>query len=1054
MTTRAERRADMLPTQEALLAVLADLYRDAALAGADMRHAVEVLEPLRTLGAKQPDVFELWNELDVTMTVVVGEALEQIIGAAREQFIEVIGEQARLNIEKDFAVGVEHGRLEWLRAVGEALGEFRLALCGQLLQEGWLPTALEPIRLQLVEAVRQANLRRWEQVQPAVEEILLPAAAEPRERALLLAVVADIELIIASDLETGGRLAEEAAKCAPDEPRGGESVALWHQLSGRPAEAEATVREWLKRSPQSSGFYKIYSDSACNTGDLKTAEERLLDGVSKAPHSDTLYLALIQLYGVAGLFDKRQNRLPKLAAQGAATDAGSVYDIYVALACVYRDNSATDRAAQAFQQAVDDDPARSLAYVEWAGLERKLEHWDAAERLLDTAERADPADVAVYAARVDLYMDRQLWADALTWSARAIALAGADKPRQLARQARLQCLAGNLPDACVTAMAAVRLAPANPLLVDEFGGLTTAAWAAGDHDFVAELYGSVRSVRGPGFEAEYQNLMANAAYSAGDNDSSVTHYLRAVEQAPNTGAYHTNLARALARQKHWADAEAHFRRAIELGTDKSAADWDLAMMFNDRANDAYALLDYPAALNDYRAAVQRYPDNAVLQANLAIGLEADLRAGEKESYLRQAVQALGRAIELEPTGTYGVRQARLQAELDKVVKFGELILTPAKSNPIALELGETLVAKFDPDRLGAAVLAEQIPAMRAGLREVLGIDVPGVQMRAGQAGLDGYRILINGIVRAEGQVPADEVCVYSASARLLQLGAAEELVRAAIDPVTGQPCCWLPAAEVERLGPKTAGLESSTDVGFVLRHVADAIHRSVDELFGLDAAKRWIDLESAADEGSNAKADRSPVNRTLIQARTLRALVRDGMRLDADVLQAVDRESSRIVLGDNGSWSSTRSGRTTPVVESAPFGAVAQSIAAVRRALPGRLPGNAGGRQRSPLPGWAEAALEAQSRLTPRQEHELLRELLPVVEAGPLTLLTRNGATRAYVQRLLTDQWGSAAGADVRLVTAAEVPLALPVQEQASPHSGTVAVAVSSPPVGISQAQS
>ena len=164
-------------------------------------------------------------------------------------------------------------------------------------------------------------------------------------------------------------------------------------------------------------------------------------------------------------------------------------------------------------------------------------------------------------------------------------------------------------------------------------------WRSGNEDFARDLYGRALQARGPTFTAELHALLGRVAYDAEDQAASATEFRAAIGLAPSEASYHRELARALRGSGDWDAAAAELDSALALDGDQDSHAVELALIHNDRANQAYERARYEDALPDYAEAVRLRPDDDVLHSNLALALEAvTLPACRVENLTRAAAE--------------------------------------------------------------------------------------------------------------------------------------------------------------------------------------------------------------------------------------------------------------------------------------------------------------------------------------------------------------------------------------------------------------------------------
>lgn len=1002
MTTAVERRGLLVPTVGRISSIASDAYSAAALLEAPMQLAVDVLEPLRREATKADDVYRLGRAFNAAVCKVVGQSLLPIVMGMRDRYLEAAADLVSELVSDASSSNADRGFSEWLRAFGEALGEYQFTMCARLTRPGWLQGIDEEWRSLLASATNHARDERWELVRPTLDRLLETDVWEEGERAPLLAMASLIEIFVLGDLTSARRLADRAIEDAPRHARAAEALAECLVSDNRREDAESLLLGVLESEPDSGIVYAALGRCARVFGDSQTAEEHLLNGMRQAPDFGQIYTELLTLYSAADMFAEREARLPLIAAQGCAVDPDSSYTTQLTLGCAYRDNGAFDRARDVFERAVASAPKQVLAYVELARLFLKQKNIPAAHEQLEKAIALDPTSADTAGTYAELYEAENDLVPAIEWSQAQVNLTVGNPFLELAQLAVRQQAAGEAEAGWRSARQAVDASPNDSRLLDLLSDLVASRWVNSPED-VRQFYARFLDVKGKGFPGVYYNLIGNAAYQMSDDEAAVNEYRSAIEVEPDDPVYHRNLARALRDLGRWDEALSALADAYALDHDETVDQTETAWVFNGRGNAAYDEGDYIEAVKAYERAVQLSPKQAVLRGNLALALLEDIQPGQRLARLERAVDALAPAADLEPDSDYGVRLAHLQARLARVQRFGELIDTPTEVRPITIEFADDLVPKVDEAQRGQRVFSEQIPAMRARLRARLGFDVPGLLLRDSFLAENEYRILFFGAIRAAGRAMPDYDCVLAASDVLIERGLSQHELSDAVDPVTGAACTW---ARPELLdGANLDGLDRRSDVDMVLRHVEDLIRRHAGLFFGLDCAEDWLAADPLTAASSAAPrspdADRSVAGRRLALERGLRTCTQEGIILDNVLLKRLQETIGAMAANGGGE-----------------LGAEATRTARLSLADRLRL------RHVHSMPEWAEDILANGRLLSALEEHKVIMDLDPEVQAHhTVTAVTDVTAARPYLQRLLGDRFATLAGGDVNVLTKQEASL-------------------------------
>jgi type III secretion protein V len=192
----------------------------------------------------------------------------------------------------------------------------------------------------------------------------------------------------------------------------------------------------------------------------------------------------------------------------------------------------------------------------------------------------------------------------------------------------------------------------------------------------------------------------------------------------------------------------------------------------------------------------------------------------------------------------------------------------AEGSPVALRLGDDLLALARADDGGGRFRREGLAAVRARLLAELGVPAPPIALLGG-AGPGRWVLLVDEVPIASGGAPPGEV---------LALAAPDELALAGLegapdrDPLTGRPATRLPA----EVAPRAAALaEVRAPLDRVLAECAGALGRAAHLLVGVQEAQALLDaLEPLAPALVREASRQLP---PVVLADVLRRLVEEGV---------------------------------------------------------------------------------------------------------------------------------------------------------------------------------
>ena len=203
---------------------------------------------------------------------------------------------------------------------------------------------------------------------------------------------------------------------------------------------------------------------------------------------------------------------------------------------------------------------------------------------------------------------------------------------------------------------------------------------------------------------------------------------------------------------------------------------------------------------------------------------AAIAAGAARALDRGARRA-GEAPESASTGESPREQKGAESQL------------PPGVSPLLLDLAPDLEALATEE--GAALVKQELNALRDQVFLELGVRLPGVRVRTGATylGVGQYALLIDEVPAGRGRIaPADlYVAVPAHELAFLQVKAEADL-----DPVTGKPCARLPRAAEAML--KAAQVPARTARQVLLEHLLSLLRRRAALFFGVQEAQSLLEL--------------------------------------------------------------------------------------------------------------------------------------------------------------------------------------------------------------------
>lgn len=1005
-----------MATRPAVVTVVADAFRDAVLAGVNMSRAVEVLEPLRVFAEEGVDLYKLSDSVDAAAGKVAMEALKPIVDAVRERVIGLLCDTLTASVDDAFDRDRQDGWRTWLRCYAESLENFREPVSRHLLDMDLpIPFPDPPGRGGLTRWTEDAYARRWLSAYPVVAYLLEHADVDRATRVDLLVTAGEIQLHWGHHPDAAKLMFDAAEAEGPDESRTWEGVGGFLLEQDDVDGAERAFGRAVELGPERSGTgYRGLGECALHRGDLESAEERYLNGMSAVPYDLDCYRALIQLYGRPELFEHRKGRLTMLAARAVAVAPSFRYEVEVDLGLAHQENGDAETAGRHLRTAVELHPDWSWARLELSKLYLAKDELDSAREQCARMISDDPQYGLAHWQFGRINERLTEWDRAIRNYERALDLLPALRANLLADIAFTHLAAGRDESAATVALGGLEAEPDNKQLLDAVYEIALKRLTdQGDAAAAERLLYQVRQLNSDDFEATYQQRRGHLYYDAKKYPEAVAAYERALA-SDSRAEYQVDMARARRMQRDWAHAKEALEQARMLGGDDKLCRTELAAVCNEEANEEYDAGRYTEAAEGYRQATELAPDDAVLHTNLAGALELGMRPGGRAKALHEAVKAMLQAEKVSDDAGSKARRSRLERLAAVVQRYGELAATPLTDPSVQINVADDLVPLVNPAQHGADFLRGLVPAARERAREQSGLSLPGFSFRGDpELPPGGYVIRVENIEVARAAVVVGWECVLGPAELTATAGSAGEGVERlpfGWNPLTGGPGCWVRPEYADDGGGGIRRRLTATE--FLLEHAVDVVGREAWRWFGTETAEGWsaevcraVEGNGAAEETWSLSAAARP-SQIRFAARLLRNLVRDGVVLS---------EPARVA------------GLLAEAVGRA--GEPVDAVRWLRRALRDKLPGNAPEVTRVPVPAWAVDAMggapsadpgrpdsgRGEPWLDPVQEQRLTAELRRLVGTNErIAFVTSHPAARPYLERLIEGgigaPWGAVAG--------------------------------------------
>lgn len=297
---------------------------------------------------------------------------------------------------------------------------------------------------------------------------------------------------------------------------------------------------------------------------------------------------------------------------------------------------------------------------------------------------------------------------------------------------------------------------------------------------------------------------------------------------------------------------------------------------------AYLGGDQPAAaafaFDQALAAYQRRVDDpgSALGAAAADNIASLTHYWQIDDYWRARAEAA-------PDAPWAAARRRLRAFLETTQGMTAQGASSAQMLPVVTTLAVELGRDLAPPGPSAEwpLLTTLLPDMRARLQAEMGVTIPGLRLRLGDADFDArsYLIMLDEVPVVMGNIPPDALFAPHAPELVRAAGVPSAAIHPALIPVAWTPGAWIDAAQADLA--RQAGLTVWPDPHqYLAAQVEDRARRALPLFLGAQEVANL--LESWSQDAADRQLVAAVLPDTLTQARfgrLLRALVAESVPL-------------------------------------------------------------------------------------------------------------------------------------------------------------------------------
>lgn len=818
-----------------VISIIAESYRDAALAGINMRAATEAFETMRSAMLLDGNPLDAWDTIDdqVNRSFEV-RGLQPLLIDLREQWKKVIFDDEYERLDNLFENDPKNGWIAWLHSFAAALTRFRLDLCNHLCERPLPFSDTGNFSIQQIVLLNdRAYQGRWAEAFDLFMGLGEYEVLEKTLRARSLSIAAEIAVYQFNQYDSAFKILEQAQCLAPDDWRVTYGWGTYY-LQQQGEENRKKSKEWYQRTmenaPDVSLGYTGFGECLEREDDLNGAEARYLQA-SRSPISPSDgYTALLKLHNQKVMFESRKYSIDVLVEQLKAVAVSGI-DIYNAMLNAgeaYQRNGMNDQAHQWYQRAIEFDSKLLNAYTSegYLYLDNKL--YQQAVENFNRAIDAAPEAMEGYWGMAWVTEEQKNWAEMLHWCQESLKRRPQWGDLIHARMATIHNRIGNqffennqYQDAISSYEKAVDLDNQKPIyqcnLGRAYGNLLTPDW---------------------GKMIEHCQRAVELRRVIKDDTSELKYYYDFLSEA------------------YFDDGRLkEFEELFETSGDLKDQKDKKAAIYNQISNRLFQNNQYSECIKYYGKAIELSPDTAVYHENLALAWENIKDPGMRLAAIDNAVNSMRRASILEPSNdSYNKDLEFLETKKVFATYYGESVLdNNLIVTPIAVEVAADLIP-FVEGSGGEGLsseLTEMITDMRNRILDRYGVKIPGIRFRGNEDDLpDGtYIIMLNEIPLVSGNI-STETRLYSGSPEELKaqgIAGEEHFI-----PFTSDNAFWISRDHWDVM--ETGGSDLWKVFEYPIRHLEAVLQKNLAEFVGHQEVMNILEPDSDIPEAHIAYA--------------------------------------------------------------------------------------------------------------------------------------------------------------------------------------------------------
>lgn len=612
--------------------LLAKSYYQAASLDLDMHKMTDNLEAIRSISRETTDFKLIEDRLDYYL----GDYLEndkefEIIYCLRKNFRKQKWQGYKEQVDNIPIQDFNKRWNKWLRIFCYELSKLNFDTCDYLLKIK-PPEQYKTDFRHIKKHLEKLSQDMWADGYPLLEYCIGQRIISKEVRADLKIIAGEIYLYHFFDYIKALEYFQSAQAIRPRIAKSERIFGEYYIEKKEFDRAKTHLQKALDIDSNDIDNYLILGDLYRSQNRPETAVGWYEEGLSKNPGKEDLYLRILLLHSNPSYFKKHHEEIEELLEKISKLDPRLTYLALNNAAYVYQRNKQYDKVDFYYKKAIELDPSRNRAYVNWGYTYLEKGDLDNSEKSFFRSIELDRNSFDAYWGLVALYRRRNDWEKVKKNLLKCEKLRPQWKAYIYNDFGNACEKLNEIKEARKYYLLALDNDPLKNLGLDSLLDI-----AENEQDCRAgiELLNKIYKIKGSSFKGDYHFRSGIICYKGGQYKKAIDHFLNAVEADPGDPEKWGNLGLAYKEDGNVVKAKENFRKAIRKSTDNKDR------YYNQLGFYLTELQNYKEAISLFNRAIELDPDPVYLE-NLGFAYEhsGDIQNAEA-NYLK--------ALEMEET---------------------------------------------------------------------------------------------------------------------------------------------------------------------------------------------------------------------------------------------------------------------------------------------------------------------------------------------------------------------------------------------------------------------